>query len=347
MNQVVQFTQSANKLELRLDFRRYTLPFRHAVRTAHGSWAAREGLFVRVERPDVTAGFGEAAPVPGFGTDTVDRAEGECRALGGTIDEAVLSRVEGASPALRNALSNALSEGTWAPRHTSLGVAALLPAGRQALAEAPPRAEAGFRVFKWKVGVGAADDEIAILDDLLAALPSGSTVRLDANGSWDRRTASLWLDRAADRPVEFVEQPVAPSAKGADDTLLGLASDYPVPLALDESLVADGDVVRWLDLGWKGFFVIKPLLLGNPGAVLNRLEKAGARVVFSSCLETALGARSSLRLAFGWPGGTAALGFGVWPLFMDHRFDGPSQAPFIAVNDFERINPEALWSAVN
>jgi hypothetical protein len=32
---------------------------------------------------------------------------------------------------------------------------------------------------------------------------------------------------------------------------------------------------------------------------------------------------------------------------MDHRFDGPTLAPFIAVADFERINPEALWSAVN
>jgi O-succinylbenzoate synthase len=334
-------------LELRLEFRRYALPFRHAVRTAHGSWAAREGLFVRIERPDGTAGFGEAAPVPGFGPDTVDQAEEECRALGGTIDDAALARMEGASPALQNALSNALSDGTWAPRHTSLGVAALLPAGRQALAEAPPKAEAGFRVFKWKVGVGAPDDELAILDDLLGALPSGSRLRLDANGSWNRRTASHWLDRAADRPIEFVEQPVAPTAKGADDTLLGLASDYPVPLALDESLVADGDVARWLDLGWKGFFVVKPLLLRNPKAVLDRLEKAGARVVFSSCLETALGARASLRLAFAWPGGAEALGFGVWPLFMDHRFDGPTLAPFIAVADFERINPEALWSAVN
>jgi len=285
--------------------------------------------------------------VPGFGPDTVDQAEEECRALGGTIDDAALARMEGASPALQNALSNALSDGTWAPRHTSLGVAALLPAGRQALAEAPPKAEAGFRVFKWKVGVGAPDDELAILDDLLGALPSGSRLRLDANGSWNRRTASHWLDRAADRPIEFVEQPVAPTAKGADDTLLGLASDYPVPLALDESLVADGDVARWLDLGWKGFFVVKPLLLRNPKAVLDRLEKAGARVVFSSCLETALGARASLRLAFAWPGGAEALGFGVWPLFMDHRFDGPTLAPFIAVADFERINPEALWSAVN
>jgi len=334
-------------LELHLEFRRYALPFRHAVRTAHGSWATREGLFIRIERPDGTVGFGEAAPVPGFGTDTVDRAEAECASLGDIVDDGVLARLERASPALRNALSNALSEAAWAPCHSSLGVAALLPAGRQALVEAPPKAEAGFRVFKWKVGVGAADDELAILDDILAALPSGSSLRLDANGSWSRRTASLWLDRAADRPIEFVEQPVAPTAKGADDTLLGLASDYPVPLALDESLVADGDVARWLDLGWRGFFVVKPLLLGDPVAALSRLEKAGARVVFSSCLETALGARESLRLAFSWPGGTAALGFGVWPLFMDPRFDGPCLAPFIAVDDFERINPEALWSAVN
>jgi hypothetical protein len=118
----------------------------------------------------------------------------------------------------------------------------------------------------------------------------------DANGAWNRRSASLWLSRASERPVEFVEQPVAPSSKGADDTLLGLASDFPVPIALDESIVADGDVGRWLDLGWPGFFIIKPALLADPKGVLAHLAKAGARVVFSSSLETAIGDRQRFGL---------------------------------------------------
>ncbi len=347
MIQVVRFTQSANKLELLLEFRRYRLAFRHPVRTSRGLWAEREGLYVRLEAADGRAGYGEAAPVPGFGDDSVDAAEAACRAIGARVEPEALRALPDSVPSLRNAISCALRGARDAQPGPSLSVAALLPAGRSALAVAPGRAEMGFRVFKWKVGVGRAEDEIAILDDLVAAVPAGSLIRLDANGAWDRRTAGRWLARASERPVEFVEQPVAGSDPRSVDTLLGLASDYPVPLALDESLVCDSDLGGWLDRGWKGYFVVKPSLLGDPDQALERLARAGARVVFSSALETALGARESLGRAFAWTGARSALGFGVWPLFADARFDGPPVSPFIAPGDINRINPEALWNALS
>jgi O-succinylbenzoate synthase len=247
--------------------------------------------------------------------------------------------------ALRNALASAFGGVCGAARHRSLGVAALLPPGRAAIGDAPPKADAGFRVFKWKVGAGAADDEMAILDDLLGALPGGSRLRLDANGAWDRRTAEKWLARASERPVEFVEQPVAPGSKGAEDNLLGLAADYPVPIGLDESVADEADVARWLGHGWRGYFVIKPSLIGDVRGALGMLAAAHARVVFSSALETGIGAQAALRLAFAWPGKMSALGFGVWPLFADPRFDGPAAAPFIRFDDVDRIKPEELWNA--
>ena len=42
-----------------------------------------------------------------------------------------------------------------------------------------------------------------------------------------------------------------------------------------------------------------------------------------------------------------ALGFGVWPLFADARFDGPYLAPFLRAEDVERINVEAVWNALS
>ena len=334
-------------MDFRLDFRRYRLEFRHPVRTSRGAWTEREGLFVRLERPDGTVGYGEAAPVPLFGRETVGEAEALCRSLGDRVGEQVLAQVPGNLSTLRNALGCALGGAAGAPRHRSLGVAALLPSGRAALEDAPPKADAGFRTFKWKVGVGAADDERAMLDDLIGALPPGSRVRLDANGAWDRKTAERWLGCASERPVEFVEQPVAPESKGADDTLLGLAADYPVPIALDESIADEGDIVRWLGLGWRGYFIVKPSLMGDVQGALGKLAAAHARVVFSSALETAMGAQAALRLAFAWPGKMSALGFGVWPLFADSRFDGPGAAPFIRIEDVDRINPEDLWNALS
>jgi O-succinylbenzoate synthase len=344
-----------------LSFRRYRLPFRLPVNTAHGVWREREGVIVRLETATGVTGLGEAAPIPGFGTETIDEVEAACRAIGEWCDDSRLAAVPVELASLRNALGVARAETARAmeqptDRNASgpgyLGVAALLPAGRAALAQIATRADAGFRAFKWKVGVAAAADELALLDDLCAALPDGARVRLDANGAWDRRTAERWLARCAERPVEFVEQPVARDFRGAEDLLLGLAHDYPTPVALDESLTCDGDVERWVGTGWPGVFVVKPSLLGNVTGVLAMLERAWPRVVFSSALETAVGARSALRAAFGFAARKPdqphrALGFGVWPLFADARFDGPAAAPFVREEDVERIDPEAVWNALN
>jgi o-succinylbenzoate synthase len=334
-------------MDFHFAYRRYLLPFRAAVRTAQGTWPRREGMYVRVEGPDGTAGWGEAAPIPSVGGESVDAAEAFCRALGDRIDGGVVARVPPDLCALRNAFACATGSVAAPPLYRSLGVAALLPAGRAALGDAPQKADAGFRVFKWKVGVGAADDEMAILDDLIAALPGASKIRLDANGAWNPRTAKRWMERCSERPIEFVEQPVAPESKGSSDQLEGLSADYPVPIALDESIRGDADVGHWLEAGWRGYFVIKPSLLGDVSGVLGRLSAAGARVVFSSALETGIGAKAGLRAAFAWPGTTSALGFGVWPLFADPRFDGPAAAPFLRIEDIERIDPEALWNAAN
>jgi len=336
----------------RLSFRRYRLPFRAAVRTAHGVWAEREGVIVRLESEGGAVGWGEAAPLAEFGTETADEVEAACRGAGEGLAAETLTALPRRLLCLRSALAAALAglEGSGAVGHRPsryLPVAALLPAGRAALVQIPPKAEAGFRTFKWKVGAGDAADELALLDDVCAALPTGSKLRLDANGAWDRRRAELWLERCAERPVEFIEQPIAAEAKGAEDLLLGLAADYPTPLALDESLVGGDAVDHWLGLGWPGIFVLKPSLLGGAAESLARLEKAASdRVVFSSALETAVGARAALRTAFAWPGKTRALGFGVWPLFADGRFDGPASAPFIRSEDVDRINPEAIWTAL-
>ena len=93
--------------------------------------------------------------------------------------------------------------------------------------------------------------------------------------------------------------------------------------------------------------MLKLALLGDAAGVLDRLARAEARVVFSSALETGLGARSALHTALAWPGAPSALGFGVWPLFADSRFDGPFAVPLLRIEDVEKIDPLALWTAAS
>ena len=345
-------TASVRSVIYRLSYRRYSLPFKAPVRTAHGPWAVREGLIVRLEASDGAVGFGEVAPIASFGTETVEQAEEILRDLAqGQVSAERLRAVPAKFGCVRGALSAAHAEADkrelGAVKTSALPVAALLSAGRAALEQIETRAEAGFRTFKWKVGVADAADELALLDDVIAKLPGGAKLRLDANGAWDRRRAERWLERCADRPVEFVEQPVAPETKGSQDLLLGLAEDYPTPIALDESVTGETEIEHWLRLNWQGIFVVKVSLLGDAEEALGKLSTAKARVVFSSALETAVGARRALRLAFRHGGEALALGFGVWPLFGDSRFDGPYTAPFIRAEDVERLNPEAVWNALS
>ncbi len=331
-------------MSFRFSHKTYRVPLKTPLRTAHGWWAEREGLIVRLEDETGQAGFGEIAPIPWFGTETMIEAEAVCRKFGDMVSDEMLDATPGRFGCVRFALGQAREPRPAAPSSTRLPVAALLPAGKDALRVLPEKLESGFLAFKWKVGVCAADEELGLLDDLLAQLPTHTKLRLDANGAWNRRDAGRWLAKCADRPIEFVEQPVAPTE---EDTLLGLANDYPVKLALDESVVHLDEARRWQALGWPGIFVIKPALAGPMEEVCNWIVNTKADIVFSSAIESALGRSAILAAALTRSLTSRALGFGVGEIFGDRRWDGPFIGP-LADASCVAINPgEDLWNALN
>jgi o-succinylbenzoate synthase len=372
----------------RLEFRRYRFPFGRAVRTAHGPWVEREGLLVRLEDEAGWSGYGEVAPIPWFGTETLEEAEEALARLGGAAEAASLEGIDERYGCVRFALASALAEAervvpcppassdprrVWDPAFargfggqvnapypgdagtTRLPVAALLPAGKAALAAADQALESGFVVLKWKVGVLPVTDELVVLDDLLARLPAHVKLRLDANGAWTTRQAATVLERCAARPIEFVEQPCfAQASQGAAqqrrvaDSLLGLAKDYPTPIALDESVTGLANLRAWLERGWPGVLVVKPALAGAPADVLALLASHRADVVFSSAFETAVGRQAALQVAFQFTGRQPrALGFGMVPLFRDGRIDGLPAVPFLTPEAVNAINPGAIWNALS
>jgi hypothetical protein len=193
--------------------------------------------------------------------------------------------------------SPAPSGGRRAPRHRSLGVAALLPAGRAGARGGA--GEGGGRVQGVQVegrgGRGRRRDGAPRRPDRRAARGIEDQARRERRvGPEDGRAVAR---PRADRPVEFVEQPVAPdSPRGPTTACMGLAADYPVPIALDESIAGDADVGRWLDAGWRGYLSSSPPCSGTLPACLDGSPPAHSRVVFSSALETAIGAQAALRL---------------------------------------------------
>ncbi len=337
-------------MSYRFSYRAYRLPLRVPLRTAHGVWSEREGLILRLEQADGTVGYGEVAPIPWFGTETMAEAEEVCRGLGDKFLKEAIQAVPERFGCVRFALAETMKQTTrpeagFHPTAKRLPVTALLPAGRAVLEALPARLEAGFISFKWKVGVGDAADELALLDDVLAQLPGYAKLRLDANGAWDRRTAAKWLARCADRPLEFVEQPLAPAD---EDGLRGLAGDFPVKLALDESVARLAEARRWQAEGWMGVFVIKPALAGPLDEFADWVAATKADVVLSSAIETALGRAAILRWGLTQPELTKrALGFGVGEVFGDRRWDGPMLGPVLDAGWLEGVNPEDLWTTLS
>lgn len=331
-------------MRYRFSFRVWRKEMRVPLRTAHGPWGEREGIFVRLEAEDGSVGYGEIAPIPWFGSETLAEAEAVCRALGAAVDDRVLDAVATRFGCVRFALAAARAEPAAPDAKVRLPVAALLPAGRAALAALPDRLAAGFLCLKWKVGVERPEDELAVLDDLLAQLPVYVRLRLDANGAWDRRTAERWLAACAERPVEFIEQPAAPEAP---DLLLGLAADYPVTLALDESVASLASAREWQARGWPGAFVLKPALAGPLPELVAWAQATRPDLVISSAIETALGRAQFLRTVLAQGLTKRALGVGVGPVFGDRRWDGPVTGALLEAGWCDSVLPEDLWNATS
>ncbi len=137
--------------------------------------------------------------------------------------------------------------------------------------------------FKWKVA--AADDglERHLLEQLLARLPAGARLRLDANGGWDRATAGAWADRLAGDPrLEWLEQPLAPADQAGLEALAAR-----LPVALDESLRQRPELMA----SWPGWQVRRPVLEGDPRPLLAALADGRPRLMLSTAFETGVGRR--------------------------------------------------------
>jgi O-succinylbenzoate synthase len=137
--------------------------------------------------------------------------------------------------------------------------------------------------LKWKVAAHGNDLELGWLEELLALLPPGARLRLDANGGWDRPTAFAWAERlGGEARLDWLEQPLPPT----DQPGLELLAQR-LPVALDESLRADpGLRQRWL--GWQ---VRRPALEGDPRPLLAELGAGRPGLMVSTALETGIGRR--------------------------------------------------------
>ncbi len=84
---------------LRFEFRPYRRPFRQPIKTSHGEWKVREGIILHLSDERGRSGFGEIAPIPWFGSETLEQALEFCCQLSSIITKETIFSVPPALPA--------------------------------------------------------------------------------------------------------------------------------------------------------------------------------------------------------------------------------------------------------
>lgn len=333
---------------LQVTSRRYRRPFKTPLRTHHGLWTHREGIIVRLASADGRVGWGEIAPIPWFGTETLAAAWQFCAQRSGAFDLVQLAAIPDRLPACQFGFATAVQqwqsgdEPSFGKRDTledkpesAAHLCGLLPTGAAALAAWRSLWQQGHRTFKWKIGVAAPEVELPIFQALAAALPAEGRLRLDANGGLTPASADGWL-RVCDQhgsTVEFLEQPLPPDC--VVDWLLSQADAYATQIALDESVATFTQLQAVHQrLQNRVVYVLKPAIAGQPDQLLAFCRQHRLEGVISSALETPVGRRALRSLVAALRGsGLAqrALGLGVGHWFED---------------DWQTLSEAAIWRRI-
>nr|WP_263020878.1 o-succinylbenzoate synthase [Natronobiforma cellulositropha] len=267
---------------LEVAYRRFSLPLRQPLETAHGTIDSREGFLVRIT--DGTAvGYGEATPLPGW-TESLEACERALeraeRALadvddGATREDGVRALVEAVdeTSAARCGLSLAILDleavrSSW-PLYQQLGAderVARVPANatvgdgspEETAAAATAAVGRGFSVCKLKAGVRSVEADLERVRAVRTAVGPDVEVRVDANGAWTYEEAERAVEGFAEADVSVVEQPLPAEALEGHAELRGRG----VAIALDEGVLSHG-IDAICNAQCADAVVVKPMALGG------------------------------------------------------------------------------------
>lgn len=299
---------------MQYSFQTYQRPFHPPLQTRYGLWSVRQGLIVTLVDDMGHQGQGEIAPLPWFGSESWAQAQDYCRHLPSHLTKADILSISEDYPACQFGFGSAWAALTTptAEESPQLPICGLLPTGKNALSRYAVLWQQGYRTFKWKIGVESLAVEQAIFLDLMAELPAGTTLRLDANGGLTYPYACQWLElcdrTTGDINIEYLEQPLPP-AQWAE--MLALSQQFQTPLALDESVSTLAQLQHCYQQGWRGIFIIKPAICGYPQQLRHFCQTHPIDAVFSSVFESQVGRQACLQLAQDLSNPDRAIGFGV------------------------------------
>ncbi len=320
----------------RIRFIPYQCPLSTPLYAGGNVIAQRSGFLVALHATDNAVGLGEVAPLPKFGTETLEEAHS---ALIGLSTANTLPEPPHDVSAISNWLASAGVDAHFTPavsfalecatasiisRRASIEFPDLLKSGSprsvecnalisgatdEAIAEqAESAVNQGTRALKVKVGGRAPHLDAAVIRKLRRRYP-GVVLRADANGSWDATQAEEFCKEVADIGLDYLEDPVS---HVNPYTLKHIRARYGVRFAIDDS-VRD-DVWRETRMKNRAFqvLIVKPSIMGlwtRSTRLITLARELDMQVVVTSLLETSVGL--AYISAFAAASGTQGIAHGV------------------------------------
>lgn len=286
--------------------------------------STRKVLIAEVQdRHSNRTGFGEAAPLPEFGTESLRSAETALRKaqalaeegkdLRAITDDAEVRKSRMACFAIETAQLDIESGREALPLFRYLGsedaagslrVNAVIPITepgetQQAVAR---YLDEGYRCLKLKVRAQELDADVDRIAAARERAGADILIRLDANGAWSVREAERAIHKLEPYAIEYIEQPIAPEKR---DAMLGIGRDSPIPIAADESAHLLEECAALLQSGNIPVFILKPMVLGSLAgtrSLIADILAEGKKAVVTAFLDSAVGRAAAIQLAASVPG---------------------------------------------
>ena len=315
-----------------LIFRPYRLAFREPFQTALGILSNREGFVIEIRDRDNRIGLGEAAPLAGFGMETLAETRGILQNFSKSLINIEINaeindlqdienlltecdRSPAAKHGLELALLNLLAQFHGIPLAQLLAntvngevraqveVNAVIGGISPDLAAAKAQVyiQEGYRCLKIKVGNQNFQSDLQRVMSVRSQVGNDIQIRIDANQSWSVNEAIANLKQLEFLQIEYVEQPVA-----ALD-LEGMAKvrrSQSIPVAADESVNNLEQLQQAIATQSADIIILKPMALGGiltaHRAALIALQ-SGLDVVVTTTIDGAIARQAAYDLASALP----------------------------------------------
>jgi o-succinylbenzoate synthase len=257
---------------------KYNLDFISPSGTSRGVLRSKPTWFLKIfneEKPEIF-GLGECSPIDGLSIEPINEIERKLKEVVLNINDikkvdlnsfpCVNFGIETAFSDLKNMGERIIFHNDFSKGKSSIRINGLIWMGTSSfmINQIKDKIEQGFKCLKIKIGAINFEQEIEILKSIRKVFSSSDLeIRVDANGSFDFKTALIKLEKLSEFKVHSIEQPIEVDQL---EEMRKLCLSTPIPIALDEELIklrSDREKNELISFIKPKYIILKPSLLGG------------------------------------------------------------------------------------